>query len=168
MIEFGTDNNEANHLAPFLISAEEGEENEIKYVVALAARGEKGTGADHLGIPALEEIVKNCYPIYVSEEKIYEILFDKYIIHQTRNESLTCWDDYEEKHGNYFIIFEKSRLLDYLNIAIEKEIAKAYWPQGWKHYGIYCQNHIIDIVAPEPPTIRKLPAHHRGSSQSTK
>ena len=27
-------------------------------------------------------------------------------------------------------------------------------PASWKHYGIYTQNQIIDIVAPSEPTVR--------------
>ena len=65
------------------------------------------------------------------------------------------WDNYEIQKGKYFIIFEKSRLLDYLPQIVEKEIVEAYNPNGWKHYGIYCQNHIVDVIASEEPKIRK-------------
>ncbi|EKU71561.1 hypothetical protein [Selenomonas sp. F0473] len=156
MIEFGSKNEEVGRSAPFLISTEEGEENEIKFVVALAAEGEKGTNIDDMGIPKLGALLKDSVPLYPSEKVVYEILFDEYLIHQTRNESLTRWDDYEIRQGKYFILFEKSRFLDYMDIVVERVIAKAYWKKGWKHYGIYCQNHIIDIISPSIPAIRKV------------
>lgn len=156
MIAFGTENIEAGQTAPFLMSFEEGQDNTIRLVIALASRGEKGADIDDMDIPKLGKLLENSYPLYPDEEKTYEIFFDEYIIHQTRNESLCCWDDYEVRQGNYLIVFKKSRLLDYLDIAIEKGIADAYWPDGWKHYGIYCENHIIDVISPCEPSIRAI------------
>ena len=154
MIEFGTDNIEAGNMAPFLLSFEEGQDNAIRLIVALASKGEKEADINDMGIPELGKLLKNSYPLYPSKEKIYELIFEQYLIHQTRNESLCCWDDYEISHGNFFIVFERSRLLDYMDTLIEKGLADAYWPDGWKHYGICCQNHIIDIISPHAPTIK--------------
>lgn len=43
-----------------------------------------------------------------------------------------------------------------LAIAGEKGIIEAYYPNGYKHYGIYCQNHIIDIIATKEPIVEKM------------
>lgn len=155
MIVFGN-NIETGQSAPFLLSFEERQDNEIRLVVALASKGEKGSDIHDMGMPELKKLLENSFPLYPSEEQIYEIVFEQYLMHQTRNESLCCWDDYEIRHGNYFIVFERSRLLDYMDNAIEKGIAEAYWPEGWKHYGVYCQNHIIDVISPYEPIIKPI------------
>ena len=41
------------------------------------------------------------------------IEFDSYIMHMTRNESYTSWDNYEVRKGNYLVDFEKSRFIDF-------------------------------------------------------
>lgn len=74
----------------------------------------------------------------------------------TRNESYTAWDDYEVRKGKYFIVFERSRLLDCMPKLVETELVEAYFPQGWKHYGIYCQNHIIDVIAAGEPRVTPI------------
>lgn len=42
----------------------------------------------------------------------------RYIMHLTRNESYTVWDDYEIRKGSFLVIFEKSRLLDFCDLVI--------------------------------------------------
>lgn len=63
--------------------------------------------------------------------------------------------DYEIRSGKYFIIFDKSRQLDYLPQIVNQEIVEVYYPKRWRHYGLYCQNHIIDIIATKEPRIKK-------------
>ena len=52
--------------------------------------------------------------------------------------------------------FERSKLLDYLSRAIDVHLIPdgTDAPASWKHYGIYTQNQIIDIVAPSEATVR--------------
>ena len=154
MIKFGNENDDMNS-APFLFKTIEEMDNEVKFIVALSIKGKQGCGINEEDNPALGKILSECVPIYPDEDNLYEILFDNYIFHITRNESYTSWDNYELRKGKYFIIFEKSRLLDCLPQIVEQEIVEAYNPNSWKHYGIYCQNHIIDIIASEEPKIRK-------------
>lgn len=80
------------------------------------------------------------------------------ILYQVRNELFCSWDGYELRQGKFFIVFEKSRLLDTLPLITDCQIGddgEAY-PGKWKHYGIYCQNHIIDIISHNEPIIKKL------------
>lgn len=49
------------------------------------------------------------------ESEIYEVIFNDYIIHQTRNESFCSFDSSETRNGNIFLIFKKSNLLDCLS-----------------------------------------------------
>lgn len=142
--------------APFLIKTEEHEDNEIKFIVALPFYDEKDTGNEQTGNPELDNLLETAVPIREDRDNLYEIIFENYVFHMTRNESYTCRDDYEIRHGDYFIVFDRSRLLDYLPHIVEIEIVGAYHPEGYKHYGIYCQNHIIDIVSAAEPKINKL------------
>lgn len=157
MINFGTENKELKTL-PFLIKSIEEVDNDITFIVSLPIIGEKGTGIEEIEdmeIPGLKELSIESRPIYPDENNLYEIVFEDYVLYQTRNESYTSWDDYEIRRGKYFIIFEKSRLLDYVSQLVETDIVHAYYPNGYKHYGIYCQNHIIDIIATKEPIIKR-------------
>ena len=95
------------------------------------------------------------YPVYEDTEQIYEISFKDYVIYQCRNESYTCWDDSEVRKGRYLIIFEKSKLLDYYESVLfdwDSDETK----EKRKHYGIYTEFHIIDVISNTPPTISKI------------
>lgn len=148
---------------PFLVSLSEEDENGLKLVVSLSCTGEIGENADDMGIPALGELLRKSRPILPDEKQTYEILFERYILYQTRNESFTSWDNYEIRNGTYFIIFEKSRLLDALPLLTDCQILSngTPYPGIWKHYGIYCQNHIIDVISCYPPEIRKLKINNK-------
>ena len=73
-----------------------------------------------------------------------------------RNESYCVFDADEVHSGTYLCTFERSKLLDYLSRAIDVHLIPdgTDAPASWKHYGIYTQNQIIDIVAPSEPTVR--------------
>lgn len=158
MIIFGNKNDEIC-AAPFLIRTIEEPDNIIKFFVAMPVKKEKGEIID-IENPELNKILCECVPLQPEENDIYEIIFENYIFHTTRNESYTCKDDYEISQGKYFVVFDKSRLLDCLPQIVEQSIIEACFPNGWKHYGIYCQNHIIDVIAVEEPKIRKRIAQY--------
>ncbi len=153
VISFGKENEEISS-APFLVKTIEEMDNEIKFVVALPVSGEKGDIND-TGNSVINDILSECVPIYPDEDNLYEIVFENYVFHMTRNESYTCWDDYEIRNGKYFIIFDQSRLMDCLPQLVTLGIVESYFPKGWKHYGIYCENHIIDVIAAGEPKIKK-------------
>lgn len=153
MIKFGDDTDIMNS-APFLIKTIEGQNNDISFIISLPFEGEKGADVDDIGIPALNEILTDCIPLYPDENNTYEIIFEDYVLHMTRNESFTTWDDYEIRHGKYLIMFERSRLLDSMSVFVECELLKAVCNNAGKHYGIYCQNHLVDIIATNEPIIR--------------
>ena len=130
MIRFGSDNTECGQNAPWLISC--------------------------------EEISCDSYPdnglkikIGVSSGKEYEIVFKNYTMHMTRDESYTVWDDYEIRKGRYLVIFEKSRFLDFYDTVIA-HIEDNTWPPMGKHYGVYTENHIIDVITATAPIIKEI------------
>lgn len=92
------------------------------------------------------------------EVNCVKFIFEHYILYQTRNESYCSWDNYEIRNGKYFIIFSKSRMLDFLSQITDcgKLEDGTVYPGEWKHFGIYCQNHVIDIISCHEPTIRQI------------
>ena len=155
MIAFGKTTHKIS-TAPFLIKTEEQADNEIKFIIALPAYDETDTERELTGDSRLDDLLEKAVPIREDHNNLYEIVFENYVFHMTRNESYTCWDDHEIRQGDYFILFDRSRLLDYLSHIVEIEIVNAHHPEGYKHYGIYCQNHIVDIVSAIEPKIKKL------------
>ena len=159
MLAFGTNNDEIT-AAPFLLSMTDHSDNELSIIIALAKRGEKGEGLDLTGFPPeiankAKDLLLESYPVYEDTEQIYEIRFNDYIIYQCRNESYTCWDDSEVRKGRYLIIFEKSNLLDYYKSVLfdwDDDDTKS----KRKHYGIYTENHIIDVISNTSPTITRI------------
>ena len=77
------------------------------------------------------------------------------MLHLTRNESYTFWDEYEVRKGQYFIKFEKSRMLDMLDTLIIHTEDHS-WPGVGKHFGIYACDHIIDVISANDPVIEKI------------
>ena len=155
MLEFGAKNEEINQycrLAPFAISVNENSDNELSIIIAFPAPINDKPDYDNQRI---NEILSNTNRVGPDLNRMYEIRFERYIIYQCRNESYTCWDASEIRKGEYLIIFEKSKLLDYYENVIFDFDRDCDKPNR-KHYGIYTENHIIDVIANEPPVIKKL------------
>lgn len=49
-------------------------------------------------------------------------------------------------------IYEKSRLLEHFKVTMDSGLL----PDKWVHYGVSTENHIIDIISHEKPTIKKI------------
>ncbi|MEH7098233.1 hypothetical protein [Neobacillus vireti] len=81
---------------------------------------------------------------------IIQMDFDNYISYSVTNESFTVWDEYEEFEGKAFRIYIKSCFLDYIQ---NSTIASEVYPGPFKHYGMVCIDHIINIVSISEPTI---------------
>lgn len=93
--------------------------------------------------------------VTASTEDVWQIDIDGYVLFMERDESYTGWDDYEIRKGNYLIEFERSRLLDDLS---HYTFADYHYPGPLTHYGIYCEDHIIDVVTNVVPAVHKLSA----------
>ena len=131
MVGFGEKNEEFGKVPPSLITCEE-------------TKDEEGFAENSILIKFITDTGTH-----------YEIRFPSYIMHLTRNESYTAWDDYEIREGRYLVIFSRSRLMDFYGDEIVH--TKDYsWPGRGKHYGIYTADHIIDIIADCEPAIIRL------------
>jgi hypothetical protein len=87
---------------------------------------------------------------WADTSKSTQIEFYTYIGYSVRNE-MNCPHDAEEEYiGNRFRIYSRSKYLDFIKAStfiFPDQIEKI------KHYGIYCENHLIDIISADEPKI---------------
>ncbi len=143
----------------FLLSSKETDMNTISFTIALGKLGKNSEWTEETkSNETLTELFQHATPIYPDMDEVYEITFEDYIMHQTRNESYTSYDEYEIRKGNPLLIFEKSRLLDFLPQLTDCTSYPdgTFYPEKWTHYGIYCVDHIIDVISCSRPKIRKV------------
>ncbi len=81
---------------------------------------------------------------------VIQIDFNSYVGYSVINESFAVWDDYEEFEGKAIRIYSKSRYLDFIGAWT---IASEEYPGPFKHYGVSCLNHIVNIVSTEEPAV---------------
>ncbi len=151
-----------NH-APFLIALSDGAGEELHLTISSADVDEKGENVpdfsdmDTHSSKVLAGILSKARPITPGERQ-YDIGFTDYILYQIPNESFCSFDREEVRSGKYLIVFEKSKLLDSLEQMTDARQFEdgTYYPGKWAHYGIYTQNHVIDVIAYREPVIREL------------
>lgn len=151
-----------NH-SPFLVSLSDGSEGELRIIIAAAELGKMSDkipdfiGGDAVTGKALRGILANAQPIKINENRLYEVLFRDYLIYQIRNESFCSYDPEEMSYGKHLMIFEKSKLLSYLSAVTDAQQfdGGSFYPGEWKHYGIYTQDHIIDVISHCPPDVSR-------------
>lgn len=149
--------------APFLVSLSDSLDGELRVVIAEAsvevqefipALSDMEEGASE----AVQNVLKRAHSVIPRESAQYEIAFRDYIMYQIRNESYCSFDSKEIRRGKYLITFEKSKLLSNLSNITDAQILsdETYYPGKWVHYGIYTQNHIIDVISHNVPRITVL------------
>ena len=156
MLTFGSENSEINkpsRLAPFVLSIKDDPDNRLSIVIALP---KNCPAADEdIADSRLKDILSHSTLVIEDTEQLYEIAFGSYVIYQCRNESYTSYDPTEVMKGKYLVIFERSHFLDYYeSVIFDKDTGNEKVCR--KHYGVYGENHIIDVISNEPPTIRKI------------
>lgn len=141
--------------APFLCEINEEDDNELHIIISCSEIIHNKDIPEHSDNTVLDEILQDCKPIKPSKIRKFELVFEDYIIYQVRNESYCSYDPSEIRIGKYLIEFEKSKLLDYLSISTYAQQLDngEFFPYQWKHYGVYTQNHIIDIISHINPQI---------------
>lgn len=153
MIQFGQ---ETEHLPamPFILEIRDAPDNTLRILAALPEIGEPGSG-EKTGRRDVDGILETCCPVTPDLEQVYELTFDPYLMYQVRNESYCSWDEYEVCAGQYFLVFSRSRLLDQVEQVTDccRLPDGSCYPGSWTHYGIRGQNHVIDVIAENPPRI---------------
>lgn len=154
MLEFGTDNPICGNQAPFVLGISDDADNTLRISIAISVIGTEGVGAENIEDSRVQVVLSNKRPVFPDKRHSYEIVFERYIMYQVRNESFCSRDSYEICKGKYLLIFERSRLLDQLQMITDCQFDNgSYYPGKWKHYGIYTQNHIIDVVSQYEPVV---------------
>lgn len=83
--------------------------------------------------------------------KIFTLSWSDYVAYSVRNESYTTVDKYEIFEGRTFVKYSKSRYLDFVQQAT---FADDTYPGPMTHWGIFCLNHIIDVVSCSQPVVQ--------------
>lgn len=120
-------------------------DGELRVVVAEGFRApdpEDFTVADH--------VIKGAYALTTSEaSRLVEVRFRRPIAWQVVDESFTARDDHEVREDDFCLqVLTQSRYLDYVRAN-----------HGWfedvrghgKHYRVWTENEVVDVVACEPP-----------------
>ena len=145
MIQFGIPH--APSPLPYLLSTQEFADNCVQFTIAPSY------------VEQTNDITSELRPILPDENHYYRITFEGYIFYMVRNESYSQDDEgYDIKRGSHFLIFDRSHLLDIVpTLTLCQKCADgSNFPGPWKHYGIRCQNHTIDIIARYEPIIESI------------
>ena len=105
----------------------------------------------------VRELLSTTMQLVSDDMQTYRIYFESYIIYQGRNESYAYNDNDHISAGKGLVLFEKSKLLDYVNDVMDIPLAKIMQQKNkLQHYGIYTLNNIIDVITLCEPVIEKV------------
>jgi len=85
---------------------------------------------------------------------VIDIRFENYIMYQVRNESFSRIDR-QTRQGRYMATYEQSFLLNHLSEITDAQQGDdgSFYPAKWKHYSIFTQNQVIDIISHCEPVL---------------
>ena len=128
-------------------------EAELRIIVAEGFRA-----AEPEDITIAGHVIKGTYAIDTSEKsQLVEVRFSRPIAWQLVDESFTAGNDYEVREDKFALqVLTQSRYLDYVRAN-----------HGWfedirglgKHYRVWTENEVLDVVACEPPTVGMYNGH---------
>lgn len=135
----------------FLEEIGEPNDNELRLKIVEAKSGGVPGPVDDEPDEALREMLRTASRIAHGPGcRIFELSWPSYVAYSIRNESYCSADAYEEFDGRLFVRYARSRYLDFLANAT---FADSSYPGPFVHYGVFCLNHIIDVVSLEPPAV---------------
>ena len=139
--------------------ADEGD-NRLRAVFSLG--GHRQLPREILG-KHVDEIAK--MPLEYTTAPYYELTWERYFTFMVRDEGAAAFRREEEFSGHGVRVFKKSWLL----AAIPELSNGLHEIPGVRgavsHFGLYCLNHIVDVLAYEKPMVRDL--GHRGIEPKT-
>jgi hypothetical protein len=104
-------------------------------------------------------VIKGTYAINTSEHsRLVEVRFNRPIAWQLVDESFTTGDEYEVREDKFALqVLTQSRYLDYVraNHGWFEDVGRG----PGKHYRVWTENEVIDVVACEPPTVAPYEGH---------
>src|ERR1700690_2890692 len=100
--------------------------------------------------------IADVHPVGASDfSRLFEIQWESYIAYSVRNESFASLNEKERAApGTHCRVFPESEFLSYISRAT---FATAEYPGPFAHVGVFCENHAVDIVSPQVPSVRNLP-----------
>ena len=129
-------------------------EGDLRIIVAEGFRA-----AEPEDITIAGRVIKGTYAIDPSEEsRLVEVRFSRPIAWQLVDESFTAGNEYELREDKFALqVLTQSRYLDYvlLNHGWFKEMGRG----PGKHYRVWTENEVIDVVACEAPTVEPYEGH---------
>jgi len=125
-------------------------EGELRIIIA---EGFRAAEPEDISIGA--PVIKSTYAIIDTSEKsrLVEVRFSRPIVWQLVDESFTAADDYEVHEDKFELqVLTQSRYLDYVN-ANHGWFAHIVALGPGKHYRVWTENEVIDVVACEVPIV---------------
>ena len=122
-------------------------DGELRVVVA-----EGFQAAEPEDIKIGSHVIKDTYALSTSKDsRLVEVRFRSPIAWQLINESFTAADDYEVREDKSALqVLTQSRYLDYVRA---NHAWFEYMRGPGKHYRVWTENEVVDVVACEPPEI---------------
>jgi len=109
-----------------------------------------------------ESVIPDCTALEVTHEsRVFEIFWRRYVRYTMLNESYASVGDEECYEGNRFRIYSKSHFIEFMSRAT---FACDEYPGPTRHYCIVCEDHVLDVLSVEPPTVRRVRGSRRSSS----
>lgn len=142
--------------APFLLSLNDSEDNRLTLRIAPSYVGERREVSESEEPNDTIRRLLNCSrPLVSDEERVYEIVFDYYIIYQVGNESFCSGDPRDKFDGKFLRVYNCSYLLENLSRTTDAQILAdgSYYPEKWTHYAVVTQNHIVDVISLSEPQV---------------
>jgi hypothetical protein len=129
-------------------------EGDLRIIVA---EGFRAAEPEDITIGA--HVIKGTYAINTSEEsRLVEVRFSRPIAWQLVDESFTAGNEYEVREDKFVLqVLKRSRYLDYVlgNHGWFEDMGRG----PGKHYRVWTENEVIDVVACEPPTVEPYERH---------
>jgi hypothetical protein len=110
--------------------------------------------SESVSIKAGNTEIADCHRVEPTDaSRIFEILWESYVIYSVRNESFASNDERDVSVGRRFRIHSKSRFLDFARLST---FASEGYPRPIQHIGVKCEDHIVDVASTNDPRITRL------------
>ena len=141
----------------FLHSISESEEEPLRIVLHEVRVGESPSEEvlAEEALPEVREILSKSRSIVHGPGcQVFELVWSRYIGYSVENESYATAEPIESVgEGQLLKVYTKSVYLEYLAKAT---FATAEYPGPFKHWAIFCLDHIVNVAATEEPIIRAI------------
>jgi len=141
------------HKYLYLLRLEATELRSLRLIVAEGIVSDRPSlvSVDEAPDQALRDLITQSRSIDVtSESAIYDIQFEDYVAYSVFDESYTIALEGEAYSGSIARIYSQSKYLEYI---FTTSIASDEYPGPFKHYGLCCSDHTLDIAALEEPRV---------------